>query len=96
MLLLAEQEVALVEAVDGPVLRYLHTGDRGQGGEHVVDRKHLVALAGGDVARPLDHARGSDRALSPVAHFAGIKPVGAASVGARACLSATLRCRRYR
>ena len=76
LLLLAGEERALVDAVDRPVRGNLRADDAGERREPVMNRDHLVARARRDLARPLDHADGADRAFQRVAELAAERAVG--------------------
>ena len=83
VVLLAEEEGALIHAVDGAIAGKLCADDRRQGREEVVDGDHLGALSSWDPARPLDHARDPDRALESIAELTPEGAVVAAAIGRR-------------
>src|SRR4051794_29302509 len=69
-----EQQCALVEAIDRPVVRNLASCKASEGGEEIHNRKHRVGNARLDSARPTDDGHGSDRTLAHVAECATVGP----------------------
>src|SRR5262249_19175017 len=64
VLLLAEKERALVDAVDDPITRWLASGESQQRGEHVRDVHHFIAFDSRlDSAGPTDQERRADAAF---------------------------------
>jgi hypothetical protein len=64
---LAGEEIALVHAVDRPVVGHLRANDLRQRREEVVDGHHLVARARRDLPRPLNHVWHAQRPLQRIA-----------------------------
>jgi hypothetical protein len=64
LLRFAEEEIRVIQAVDGPVVRHLGTSEFGKGGEHIYAMHDLVAhLASRNLPGPADEERHTNAAF---------------------------------